>query len=173
MLRKFLKSSIGKGFASAEDDVRMVRKNLKKVGYPAGDDSFGFMDHNLEFAIRGFQKDHDLKNDAIMHPGGETELSLVKKVSETEMPSNPIGDVESEPLAPPPSKKIPGTDIDDESRAEQDIGRRDSGNYDPYNIKKGEYRDDEDIVVTPSQKDMDPWINKDPYSIKFRKERDI
>jgi peptidoglycan hydrolase-like protein with peptidoglycan-binding domain len=77
-----ISTSVGKGFAASEEDVRNIRKTYNKIGYEAGDENFGYTDTILEKAIRRFQKDNDLKEDGIMHPKGETERALILNVKE-------------------------------------------------------------------------------------------
>ena len=76
-----ISTSVGKGFAASEEDIRNIRMAYNKIGYQAGDESFGYTDTILERAIRHFQKDNGLKEDGIMHPKGETERILIKKIA--------------------------------------------------------------------------------------------
>lgn len=71
-----LKTTIGKGYATDEQDVKNTRKKFNALGFDAGHEDFGYSDQKLERSIRQFQRAQDLKEDGIMHPNGETEQAL-------------------------------------------------------------------------------------------------
>lgn len=90
LISNFLTASIGNGYPSSEEDVQKTRRKYNSLGYDAGDETFGFSDQKLEHAIRKFQRDHDLKEDGVMHPKGETERALILKVAESKKDSNGV-----------------------------------------------------------------------------------
>lgn len=67
-----LKTTIGKGYPSEENDVKTLRSILKQIGYDGGNPNFGYTDPPLEQEIRKFQRQNNLKEDGIIRPNGET-----------------------------------------------------------------------------------------------------
>jgi exonuclease VII small subunit len=74
--RLSLSTSIGDGLTSRTDDVVATCKALKKIGYAAGEEERGYIDRDLDSSIRTYQRDNNLKEDGILHPGGPTERAL-------------------------------------------------------------------------------------------------
>jgi peptidoglycan hydrolase-like protein with peptidoglycan-binding domain len=95
-----LKTTIGKGYATDEQDVKNTRKKFNALGFDAGHEDFGYSDQKLEHSIRQFQRAQDLKEDGIMYPNGETEKMLTKTLVEKENAPKP----KSKPYDP---SKIP------------------------------------------------------------------
>ncbi|MAS87566.1 MAG: hypothetical protein CMH30_06280 [Micavibrio sp.] len=94
-----LKTTIGKGYPSEENDVKTLRSSLKQIGYDGGNPNFGYTDPPLEQEIRKFQRQNNLKEDGIIRPNGETAHAL--QLSMAPKPSH-------KPKKPPiPSRKKP------------------------------------------------------------------
>lgn len=151
----FISTTIGKGFAASENDVRNTRKLYNTIGYDAGEEEFGYTDTKLETTIRRFQRDNNLKEDGIMHPKGETENALIQKVS----------DIQREDLPPPARKRIPGTNIPDKGLPEELTGKKQHS--DPYNIKKQkDIKPYSGIIIEPPKRLIDPQIEMHPNDIR-------
>lgn len=73
-----LKQPIGPGYNMDPDDVREIKTALVGTGHYKPPE-FGITeipDNQMLDAIRGYQKDNNLKVDGVMRPGGETENSI-------------------------------------------------------------------------------------------------
>lgn len=79
-------SEVGNHRRSSFEDTRLVRKRLNRLGYEAGDDSFGYIDRPLDRAIRGFQRDNDLKEDGWLRPNGETDRAMRQALAAQKAP---------------------------------------------------------------------------------------
>ncbi|HCK31973.1 MAG: hypothetical protein CMH32_05445 [Micavibrio sp.] len=76
-----LTSSVGNNYPSKERDVINVRKKFNYLEPSSGGaENFGLIDKTLDTAIRQFQRDNNLKEDGVMHPGGETDNKLNMKI---------------------------------------------------------------------------------------------
>lgn len=75
------------------------------------------MTRKLESSIKNHQKDRDLKIDGKMHPGGETESSVMRDLYRRKISD----DIQKEELPPP---NIPGTNIPDEGIPEAYVPRQ-------------------------------------------------
>ena len=106
-----LNTTVGKGFPSSEEYIKNIRARFERIGYPAGNPDFRYMDRPLEDAIRKFQRDHDLKIDGIMHPRGETDSALSLKIAEKERALKPEHKP-SDPKNVPPKRKPYDTQTD-------------------------------------------------------------
>ncbi len=83
-----LTSIIGNNQDSNPENIKKVRKKLHILGIESGDEDRGYIDQDLDTAIRGFQRGMNLKEDGIMKPNGETETRLnhvLQLVSEGEI----------------------------------------------------------------------------------------
>jgi hypothetical protein len=114
--RLSLSTSIGDGLTSRTDDVVATRKALKKIGYAAGEEERGYIDRDLDSSIRTYQKDNNLKEDGILHPGGPTERAL--NISLFDAAEGDAGDEqapdtppEEETPAPPPPPEKPEQEL--------------------------------------------------------------
>lgn len=75
-----LKSALGASYNTDPEDVWVTKRNLRTKGYYA-EPAHGmteFPDEQLIDAIKGFQRDNDLRVDGVMKPDGETERQLLK-----------------------------------------------------------------------------------------------
>ena len=70
-----LRDRVGHGGANLARDVWLVKAALARLGRYHGA-AHGIIDRKLVDAIRGYQRDRGLRRDGVLHPGGETELSL-------------------------------------------------------------------------------------------------
>ena len=85
-----IRGGIGRGEVNDREDVggieallsRTGHRDLKSTSGPTG--LFGSPQEN---AIRGFQKDHGLRQDGIMRPGGETQTALAKVLAAAKKPA--------------------------------------------------------------------------------------
>jgi len=71
-----LKTPVGNNQPSDTEDVKQTRKTLNSLGIDSGDIERGYIDRDLDGAIREFQKDMDLKQDGLIKPKGETEKAI-------------------------------------------------------------------------------------------------
>ena len=71
-LHERLSTSVGDGRKNKEEDVIRVKDRLDDMGYlkEKKKDRHGFITRDMDDAIRRFQKDHGLKTDGWMKPGG-------------------------------------------------------------------------------------------------------
>lgn len=76
LLQSTLKTPVGNNQDSDPEDVKQSRRKLNILGIENGDENYGYIDHNLDRAIRTFQRGMNLKEDGLMNPGGETETAL-------------------------------------------------------------------------------------------------
>ncbi len=81
-----LSSAVGNNMENKEDDVTRVKRELKSKGYYPSKIENGVIDRDTDTGIKAFQRDNDLKEDGIMHPGGETEQTLFKSKNEQKKP---------------------------------------------------------------------------------------
>lgn len=76
-----IKSAVGRDYNVDLDDVLPTKRALKALGYfetpPYG--ATKYPDEPMFHGIERFQKDHGLRIDGVMKPGGETE-SMLKSV---------------------------------------------------------------------------------------------
>lgn len=83
-----LRASIGNGLDNDPDDIRKTKDKLNQIGYLGEEPDNGFITRDTDTAIRSFQRDHNLKEDGIMNPGGETERALFQKTAATKAKEN-------------------------------------------------------------------------------------
>lgn len=75
-----LRAPVGNNLENHPDDLRAAKALLASEGrYKHPVDENKYIDRELDEGITGFQRDHKLKVDGVMHPGGETETMLVSK----------------------------------------------------------------------------------------------
>lgn len=91
VLVPFLKSPVGNNLANDLDDVRAVKHRLTRLGLFNEVDENGYITHELDRAIRTFQRSNDLKEDGILHPGGETERAIIRTLQKTPVFSSSRG----------------------------------------------------------------------------------
>lgn len=95
----YLFGSVGNGLINDSDDIRQTKKRFETIDLYDGDIENGYIDRDLDDAIKEFQQKKGLKIDGIMHPNGETETVLEKTLPsriERSYPShvsieNPVG----------------------------------------------------------------------------------
>ena len=75
-----LTGSVGQNLQNNPNDINMAERALKRTGYFNSNLSKWFITAELDKGIRTFQRDNNLKTDGIMHPNGETEQALFKKI---------------------------------------------------------------------------------------------
>ena len=85
-----LRGSVGQNLKNDPNDIKKIERVLNRMGYFKGDYSEGFITAELDKGIRKFQRDNNLKTDGVMHPNGETEQALLKKVKEADSINSPI-----------------------------------------------------------------------------------
>lgn len=69
-------NSVGNMMTNALDDVLKVKEMLFDRGYYPEAPQNGYPDMPLDHAVKDYQRDHNLKIDGILRPGGETEQTL-------------------------------------------------------------------------------------------------
>lgn len=89
VVTSLIKGPVGKNMNNDEGDVLNIKQKLHKAGYfdnlKKSPEPHGFITHELDDAIRKFQKDYDLKQDGVFLPQGETEsklTSLLRKIED-------------------------------------------------------------------------------------------
>jgi len=89
-----LRKTVGPSHNVEPDDILALKKALNQTGHYKVPD-FGitpYPDTPLIKGIKKFQKDHDLKVDGVMKPGGPTENALGRKLVASERSENsPLG----------------------------------------------------------------------------------
>ncbi len=75
-----LRAPVGNNLENRPEDVKNAKRNFAKQGRYKRPIENGIIDQELDDAITGFQRDHKLKVDGIMNPGGETEAMLLSKI---------------------------------------------------------------------------------------------
>lgn len=80
-MKHIIKTPVGNGLKSSEEDVVKIRKVLKELGYKDDNSDLKFMDRTLLDNIKKFQKDNDLKSDGLIFPEGPTETKLLKRMA--------------------------------------------------------------------------------------------
>lgn len=78
-LGALLRAPLGNNLENNPDDITNTKKNFGSLGYYKNEDQNGYLDQELHDSIFAFQKDHNLKVDGIMNPGGETEAMMVSQ----------------------------------------------------------------------------------------------
>ena len=79
-LSNLLTSTIGRGHRSSENDILNMRQRFRALGLDSGYAQDAYLDRKLDGAIRRFQRAHDLKEDGVMRPGGETDILLMDEL---------------------------------------------------------------------------------------------
>lgn len=74
--------AVGDGWSNQPDDVARTQRHLGALGYLDGRAS-GFVDRPFDEGLKRFQRDHKLKVDGWMRPGGPTETALRDEGSRT------------------------------------------------------------------------------------------
>jgi hypothetical protein len=85
-----LRAALSPDHLAEPDDILDTKKTLMALGYyqPLDDDAPGaWVDSDLFAGIRQFQRDHGLKVDALLRPGGPTENAMNAALEEA--PQNP------------------------------------------------------------------------------------
>lgn len=71
-----IKKSVGNNMENDIADVMITKDKFVKEGRYRKSVENGYIDQELDSAIRSFQRDYDLKQDGFMNPDGETEQML-------------------------------------------------------------------------------------------------
>jgi len=87
---RIINGPVGNNFDNEDEDVRQVRRGLEETGYLNGEEKeredsgreLGIITRNLDAGIKRFQRDHGLKEDGYLKPGGETESALARRLNE-------------------------------------------------------------------------------------------
>ena len=79
-LSRLITGTVGNNMNNDEEDVRKTKENFSKIGRYNEPVENGIIDRELDTAIRGFQRDNDLKQDGFMRPDGETERTLQHEI---------------------------------------------------------------------------------------------
>ena len=116
-LSNLLTSTIGRGHRSSENDILNMRQRFRALGLDSGYAQDAYLDRKLDGAIRRFQLAHDLKEDGVMRPGGETERMLTHKLHdkgnfsfERRVPNREAPTSRKKPKSPQPTRKPPPFD---------------------------------------------------------------
>lgn len=75
--------SVGRGLDNDEDDVKVARAVTRALdGEEVSLEALSpVMDAEVEDGIRGFQRQQGLREDGIIHPGGETERNMIARIT--------------------------------------------------------------------------------------------
>lgn len=75
-----LRAPVGNNLENHPDDIRVAKQLFAAEGrYKRPVDENKYIDQDLIDSMEGFQRDHNLKVDRRMNPGGETEAMLISK----------------------------------------------------------------------------------------------
>ena len=80
-----LSNNVGNGLANKEEDVLFVKQGLSDAGFmdiSEDPEPHGFMTRHMDDAIKGFQKDNNLRVDGKLFSSGETFTQLNKGISQ-------------------------------------------------------------------------------------------
>lgn len=72
----YLSEAVGNGLTNRSTDIRNVKRKFSEIDLYNGDHDIGYIDRDLDSAIKTFQERKGLKVDGVMFPGGETEKAL-------------------------------------------------------------------------------------------------
>lgn len=86
-----ISKAVGNNLENQEQDVRIIRTTFKDLSITDNKDyeieengePLGIFTRPLHNKIREYQHDNKLYVDGLIKPGGETEISLIKKKTET------------------------------------------------------------------------------------------
>lgn len=108
-----LRAPFGSNCLVEPDDILDTKLALMALDYyqpVAGTQPGAFVDNDLFAGIKSFQRDHGLKVDGLLRPGGETETTLNAALRHAD-PSRPIPDGEgTNDNQPPANENQPGWD---------------------------------------------------------------
>lgn len=108
-----LRAPFGSNYAVEPDDILDTKRALMALDYyypVAGTEPGAFVDNDLFAGIKSFQRDHSLKIDGFMRPGGETEAALNEALAYA-LPLRPKPDGEgANDNQPPANENEPGWD---------------------------------------------------------------
>lgn len=92
-----LRAALSPDHLAEPDDILDTKKTLMALGYYApldGAEPGAWVDNDLFTSIRQFQRDHDLKVDALMRPGGPTEKTMNAALEDLPQQTPPANDDE-------------------------------------------------------------------------------
>ena len=108
-----LRAPFGSNYLVEPDDILDIKRALMALDYYqplSGTEPGAFVDNDLFAGIKAFQRDHGLKVDGFIRPGGETETTLNAALRHAD-PSRPIPDGEgANDNQPPANENEPGWD---------------------------------------------------------------
>jgi hypothetical protein len=108
-----LRAPFGSNYLVEPDDILDTKRALMALDYYQplhGTEPGAFVDNDLFAGIKQFQRDHGLKVDGFMRPGGETEAALNAVLRHAD-PSRPVPDGEgANDNQPPANENEPGWD---------------------------------------------------------------
>ncbi len=93
-----LRAALSPDHLAEPDDILDTKKTLMALGYYSpldGDPPGAWVDNDLFSGIRQFQRDHGLKVDALLRPGGPTEQAMNAVLEE--MPQTPPANDDQKP----------------------------------------------------------------------------
>lgn len=71
-----LQGRVGDGRTNHPEDVLWLKAALRLLGRYWEREAHGYITRPLDEAIKGYQRDHGLRRDGYLDPGGETECTL-------------------------------------------------------------------------------------------------
>jgi hypothetical protein len=75
--RSNLRDRVGDGLPNDPQDILWLKRALSRLGrYNDRGEAHPFIDRALMNAITGYQRDHGLRRDGMLNPGGETECTI-------------------------------------------------------------------------------------------------
>ena len=81
-MQKLIGEPVGNNMINREDDVRSVKNGLSDLNRFQEEENNGYITRDLDTSIRTFQRDHNLKEDGLLFPNGETEEALVQGLAQ-------------------------------------------------------------------------------------------
>lgn len=88
----FLQGPVGNNLKNNPQDVRSTKRNLHQAGFFNDEVENDFITRALDQGIRAYQRENDLKQDGVLLPIGETELSLFRALSNRNTSAEPSQD---------------------------------------------------------------------------------
>ena len=81
MFTDFIEGPVGNGLRSLNEDIKKTKRNLSRIGMFDEDTDNDVITRKFDEGIKRYQRDNDLRIDGVLKPGGETERSLVSRIT--------------------------------------------------------------------------------------------